>query len=307
MENLFKEKKINSGKVTASPKVIFGIIGKCWESPSRNKDIAEFLDVKPQTISKVVNYVLESPKGIGVIEKFYSNKQGATVITINFEGIFDYLTFYSKQEFSEEEKQEILTIIKQHRKRVGKRFLDSFIHPDAFNTMRGFYKLFPEFVFLQILNLDVEGQKENLFSQFLIHLSNQIFNDMNRKDPKFAQVMENMLKPIAQVIFPTLNENKIVIDVKSTNSTDILKAKEIFAKDNYKKILDTFFWTFVKESGFRHMIDYIVTNPTHSFVLLSYDFERKKLKRLFRGKEARKVMEIYDKSISNNKSSNIKT
>ena len=96
LHEIFKNKP-NIKRGVPSVKVIAGIIGMCWISPCKNRQIAKKIGVSDSVISEAINNHLLESKLIIPDESIPNQKRIS--YTINFIGLIDYLADLMRNDF----------------------------------------------------------------------------------------------------------------------------------------------------------------------------------------------------------------
>ena len=191
LEEIFKEKSLIRRRIP-SVKVISGIIGRCWISPCKNRDIATEIGVSDGVISEAINNHLKE-SNVLIIEpdkvlKRFNN-------TINFEGLIDHFNELVKHEFKGDQKK-IVQVVRKNRTAVGKSFLASFVGDESYrrglSKVRKLYQTIPELLFLLILSLDASAPNNRTYLHFLRCIYKAIMLKAQDEYPELVYVWSGM-------------------------------------------------------------------------------------------------------------------
>jgi DNA-binding transcriptional regulator GbsR (MarR family) len=171
-------------RVIPSLKVIVGIIGVCWESPSTNGEIARSLGVTDSVISEAIkgrlfdsNLLLKAQSQLSKKSYYY---------TINFSGIIDYITDHFKVKLTGD-KETLKEILLRNREIVADRllwFVTDSTYEKSLRKVRHVYETIPELLLLLILSLDPNVEKNNVeYCQFLREFHRGIFEKYEEESP----------------------------------------------------------------------------------------------------------------------------
>ncbi len=192
MNRIFEKETLNNDKtrkkkrrrVIPSLKVIVGIIGVCWESPSTNGEIARSLGVTDSVISEAIKGRLFDSHLL-LKDESYMNKR-SFYYTINFSGIVDYITNHFEIQLNTD-KENLLDIILMNRKIVADRllwFVTDSTYEKSLRKVRDVYETIPELLLLFILSLDPNVEKNNVdYCQFLREFHRGIFEKYEDESP----------------------------------------------------------------------------------------------------------------------------
>lgn len=191
LEEIFKEKSLIKRGIP-SVKVISGIIGKCWISPCKNREIATEIGVSDGVISEAINNHLKKSNVI-IIEPDKELKRFNN--TVNFEGLIDYFAELVKHEFKGD-KKEIVQVVRRNRTAVGKSFLASFVGNQAYSRglskVRKLYQTIPELLFLLVLSLDASAPNNGTYLHFLRCIYKAIMLKAQDEYPELVYVWSGM-------------------------------------------------------------------------------------------------------------------
>ena len=167
-----------------SIKVVAGIIGLCWISPKKNREIAKAIGVSDSVISEAMNsYFLNS--NLIVVDRS-DPKRKRLSYTVNFIGLIDYLTELMGDSFTGR-KEEILYIIMNNRANVGRTFLENFVLNETYKKglakVRFLYEAIPELLILLILSVDATAPRNKVYTHFLQCLYKTISRKYENKEP----------------------------------------------------------------------------------------------------------------------------
>ena len=192
MDRIFGKEPVNNDKsakkkrrrVIPSLKVMVGIIGVCWESPSTNGEIARSLGVTDSVISEAIKGRLLDSNLLLKDSKYLSKK--SFNYTINFSGIIDYITNHFEVNLTGD-KEDLKEILLVNREIVADRllwFVTDSTYEKSLRKVRHVYETIPELLLLLILSLDPNVEDNNVeYCQFLREFHRGIFEKYEEESP----------------------------------------------------------------------------------------------------------------------------
>lgn len=274
---MFKDGKTS----IASVKNISAIIGKCWEGSYRNKDIADFFPwMSEETASQCLKHFLRPSK---VIEYEFGPSE-EKLNTIDFHRLILYLIEFSKIDLLENEKNEIVQTVIEHKEIIGKAFLTSFIHKETeiydegMNKIKKLFEIVPEYIFYLILQLDFKAQKSTNYARFLSGLLNGIMEEIDSEYPVLGNIWKAIIGPLKHQIEQTIKENSkenvLTVEYNLTITKESVKKYRSLLYDPFHyKVMNEVFLKYLQDKDFRYMISLIMRGD---FVVLVYDPRKKK-------------------------------
>ncbi len=187
LEKIFNEEEKEGKKRkrgVPSIKVVAGVIGLCWMSPKKNREIAKAIGVSDSVISEAINsYFLQS--NLIVVDRSDPKKKRVSY-TVNFIGLVDYLTELMGNSFTGR-KEEILYTIMNNRVNVGRTFLENFVLNEAYKKglakVRFLYEAIPELLILLVLSVDATAPRNKEYINFLQCMYEAISRKYENKEP----------------------------------------------------------------------------------------------------------------------------
>ncbi len=199
LDEMFKE-KLPTKRGTMSVKVISGILGKCWSSPCKNRDIAQTLNVSDGVISEAINNHLKAAR----IIEFLPEKGKRFNNSINFKELIAYffslIRDYESCEKFDVEEEEILKIVIKNRSQVGEFFLNVFVLENTYDSglriVRNLYETIPELLLLLILSFDEEASSNPKYVRFLRCVYKALALKVEKNNPILANITFNWFNMI---------------------------------------------------------------------------------------------------------------